>query len=369
MRLKKTLGWGADKLLSVLGMAFCRRCCWLLVWLGGVGGTPILLAAEGPLLRPLWPTPSTGFAERRPISEYLQPTAGGDPLSACFGCVRSGGSRFHEGIDIAPVQRNRQGEPLDDVYAIFGGVVVHLSKSAGASSYGRYVVLEHSAASPGVYSLYAHLAEIDPGLQVGKAVGIGERLGRMGYTAGGYSIPRQRAHLHLEIGFRLSDRFQSWYDRQGFGSRNEHGLWNGMNLVAFDSLDFYEQCRRQDLHGIAQYLQTLSPAVVVRVVTSRKPDLLRRAPELLDGAGKATGWDVTLTGWGLPLRFRPVSAAAMAGTSFPHPRRGSISAAVLSVDEKAWAPWRCRKIVQIGKDGWQMGEGGQQIIDLLFWNQ
>jgi hypothetical protein len=48
-------------------------------------------------------------------------------------------------------------------------VVRHINRKAGASNYGRYIVLEHPAESPPVYTLYAHLAEVAPGVAPGGA--------------------------------------------------------------------------------------------------------------------------------------------------------------------------------------------------------
>src|SRR3954468_20568158 len=91
----------------------------------------------------VWPTPNPAWAQGKPISAFLQHAGSGDPESGGFGGVRSGGTQFHEGLDIKCVSRDRRGEPLDDVFAAMDGVVRHISKAAGDSSYGRYIVLEH----------------------------------------------------------------------------------------------------------------------------------------------------------------------------------------------------------------------------------
>src|SRR5450432_2974040 len=63
-----------------------------------------------------------------------------DPVETAAGIVFT---RFHEGMDIRPLRRDAQGEPLDEGRAIASGTVVHASRAAGASNYGRYVVIEH----------------------------------------------------------------------------------------------------------------------------------------------------------------------------------------------------------------------------------
>ncbi len=138
--------------------------------------------------------------------------------------MRSGGAQFHEGIDIKCISRDRRGEPTDSVFAAMAGIVRHISTSAGDSSYGRYIVLEHPEQTPAIYTLYAHLAHIAPGLKVGDQVTRGQVIGTMGHSSGGYIIPRDRAHLHFEMGVMVTRDFASWYATKKSGSANDHGL-------------------------------------------------------------------------------------------------------------------------------------------------
>ena len=115
------------------------------------------------------------------------------------GPVRSGDKirciQFHEGIDIRPVERDAQGNPTDEVRAAAAGTVVHVSREAGASNYGRYVVVEHRWDGCPFYTIYAHLASIS--VEPGRTLRQGEPLGIMGYTGAG--IDRERAHTHFEV--------------------------------------------------------------------------------------------------------------------------------------------------------------------------
>ncbi len=133
-------------------------------------------------------------------------------------------AQFHEGIDIRCVSRDRHGRPADAVFAAMTGVVRHISTSAG-DSYGRYDVLEHPDQSPAIYTLYAHLSHIAPGLTTGDRVTRGQVIGTMGHSSGGYVIPRERAHLHFEMGVMVTREFAAWYAKKGFGSPNDHGLY------------------------------------------------------------------------------------------------------------------------------------------------
>jgi peptidoglycan LD-endopeptidase LytH len=280
-------------------------------------------AATKPVKRPplelIWPTPNRAFTEGRGPEAYIQPTASGEMLSGQFGSVRSGGRQFHEGLDLFPLLRDRQGEALDDVFAVMAGSVRHVSSRPGSSSYGRYVVLEHPAQSPPVYTLYAHLESVAAGLQVGQTVQAGQRIARMGRSAGGYSIPKERAHLHLEIGVRMTDNFAAWYRARGFGSPNEQGLYNGMNLMGIDPLEVFRMHRAGELTVLDDYFTSAPTAVTLRIARATEPDFIRRYPSLVARGGGGTkvdaagGWEIDFSPTGVPLRWRRLEALDLLG--------------------------------------------------------
>ncbi|MGE9292054.1 MAG: M23 family metallopeptidase, partial [Puniceicoccales bacterium] len=175
--------------------------------------SPICAAQSQPVapIPAYWPTPDGSYFQTGDIMPLLQPTASGRPESGLYGCVRNGGTRFHEGVDLKPIGKDRNGNATDPIYAVMAGRVAYVNRVAGNSSYGRYVVIEHMDLDVAVYTLYAHMADVDSDIQPGIRVEAGQRLGRMGHSAGGYSIPRSRSHLHFEIGLRDSNRFQDFY--------------------------------------------------------------------------------------------------------------------------------------------------------------
>jgi murein DD-endopeptidase MepM/ murein hydrolase activator NlpD len=257
-----------------------------------------------------WPTPNPAWAEGKPISDFIQHAGSGDPMSGTFGGVRNAGVQFHEGLDIAALKRDRRGEPVDDVMAAMAGVVRHVSASAGDSNYGRYVVLEHPEVSPGIYTLYAHLARIAPGLKAGDRVARSQVLGTMGHSSGATPIPVGRAHMHFEMGVMVTKDFQTWYERRKFGSRNDHGPWNGMNLMGFDPLDFFNQWRSKQINTVQDYFAQMKPAVKVRIATKRMPDFVMRYPSLLTKElpmGLVAGWEVQFNWSGIPFAWTPLS--------------------------------------------------------------
>jgi murein DD-endopeptidase MepM/ murein hydrolase activator NlpD len=288
----------------------------------------------------VWPTPNTAYFEGKPIEAYVQATASGIPESGLFGCARSGGQQFHEGLDLKPVKRDARGEPLDDIFSAMPGVVRHINPRAGESNYGRYIVIEHAEVQPPVYSLYAHLSAVLPGLKVGDVVKSGQVIATMGRTSGGGTIPRERAHLHFEIGLLATRQFQSWYKWKKFGSPNEQGLYNGMNLMGLDPVDFYDQFRSRRVTGFGDYFAQMPAVVRVRVATTFVPDLVQRYPQLLTSevpVKGVAGWEIKVSATGLPFSWKPLAVTDVLGYRVNEVRLSEI-------DTEALRSCRCKSI-------------------------
>ncbi len=310
----------------------------------------------------VWPTPNPAWAEQRPPSQWLQHAGSGDPATGGFGGVRSGGTRFHEGIDLKPTARDRKGEPLDSVMAAMAGVVRHISSSPGSSSYGRYVVLEHPEMTPAVYTLYAHLARIAPGLREGGTVAAGQGLGTMGHSSGGYMIPTARAHLHFEIGVAATRNFQAWYDRRRFGSRNDHSMWNGMNLLGLDPVAFYQEWRAGRLTTARDFFARMETVVRLRIATYRTPDFVQRYPSLLTKPmplGPVAGWEVRFDWTGVPFAWTPLTTAEVTGMAPDKPQLLEVNAAVERRE-------RSKSLAVSRRGAWMIGKDLEIVLQLIF---
>lgn len=263
-----------------------------------------------------WPTPNPEFIEHGGMEGVLQPTVSGRLESGAYGCVRNDGHRFHEGVDLRAIHRDRRNEPTDSIFAFDDGIVRYVNRVAGTSSYGRYIVIEHPQIAPGFVSLYAHLRSVPDQIQAGIEVKGGDVIAMMGRSAGGYSIPRSRAHLHFELGLWLGSDFQKWYDQQPFGSENDHGSYNGMNIIGLDVWRLLGALRRGEARDVWEFLMTEQIAVEAYVHETRIPELLRVNPELMANAvipPDHAGWRVEVTWYGLPTRFKALTHAEMEG--------------------------------------------------------
>ena len=307
----------------------------------------------------VWPSPNTAFLEGKPIEDFIQPTASGRIESGLYGCVRNGGRRFHEAIDIKVVERDRNGRPLDPAFAAMPGRIVYVNQVSGNSSFGKYVVLEHQFEGIHFYTLYSHLNSIGEGVQAGIEVEQGAPLGIIGSTAGGYVIPNSRAHLHFEIGLQLDSEFAWWFDRKGFGSKNQHGAWNGMNLSGWDPLRYYQLALEGEISGPRDFLLREPVAVRVRVPYAGVPDLARRSPGMVedDIAGSPGGWEVDFSQYGVPLKFRRVSTEEL-------PSNESAVEVVAYNADIAFP--KCRDLLDKRGDDYVPGRDLNRALELIF---
>jgi murein DD-endopeptidase MepM/ murein hydrolase activator NlpD len=210
-------------------------------------------------------------------------------------------TKFHEGIDISPVKRDRAGNPLDLVSSIAAGRVVYTSPVSGRSNYGKYVVVEHPWEDSAVLSLYAHLAEIT--CKAGDPVKVGSVLGRLGYT--GVGINRTRAHVHLELGFLTSSHYEDWHKSNG-GGTNFHGIYNGMNIIGTDVARFFLEHREDPQRKFSEFIAATPVYFKVTVPGSKTPDFAVRYPWLVSGSAEsAISWEISFSATGQPVAFSP----------------------------------------------------------------
>lgn len=215
-------------------------------------------------------------------------------------------TRFHEGVDIRAVYRDRYNEPLDTVRSIDDGYVVYVNNNEHHSSYGKYVVVEHWWSGSPFYSLYAHLDRVE--VERGSRIRQGDRIGKLGYTGPG--IDRRRAHLHFEINMLLNRNFGEWYD-DNYRSRNRHDVFNGINLAGIDVAELYLALERDPLLTIEEFLTRHEPYFTVAIPNEGALDLTDRYAWLVDWSQREPGglpvqsWDVSFTSSGVPTRITP----------------------------------------------------------------
>lgn len=310
------------------------------------------------------PTPNRALFETGGEPRFYAPTAGKTWTAGTFGCVRSEGAQFHEGIDILTVRRDARGEPLDTVTATADGTVCYVNRRGGLSNYGIYVVLRHVIEGLEIYSLYAHLADARAELEPGQPIRAGDPLGTLGRTANTRQpIGKERAHLHFELALLANDQFPAWFRQRRPGQRDDHGPWNGQNLLGFDPAEVL--LRQRELGEHFSLLVWLRGQPVLCRVLVREDDLalLRRYPALVrrnpvaEKAGVA-GHEVALNYAGVPLEIIPRASSEIKGT-------GRFQ--LLSVNEAEQRQRPCKRLVTRQGSGWQLARAGEDLFDLLAW--
>lgn len=293
--------------------------------------------------------------------KVFQSTASGRPESGMFGSVRTAkygkglAAHFHEGVDIAACRRDSAGRPQDAVHAVANGNVAYVNTVAGNSNYGKYVVLTHACPSGVVYTLYAHLAAISPGVSRGRPVEAGDVLGVVGHTANP-PFPLSQAHLHFEVGLILNARFSQWYRAQKY--KNGHDNFNGWNLMGVDPLAVFERQRQLPDFDFFQFLATLPAAFEIVLPARGRPDFFKRNPSLWEGAPYlGAGLQMSVAENGLPLKGRNATQAERA-------LLGARKSAVLRVDSAVLGRNGCHLVV-CQKGLWRLGRAGEKWLDIL----
>lgn len=308
-----------------------------------------------------FPTDQDRLLDPEPMGAF-QPTASGNPESALYGSVRTQNSgsgllsSFHEGLDIAAMQRDRQGRPLDEVMAVADGRVGYVNRIGGNSNYGIYVVLLHDDPALGeVYTLYAHLARAETSLQPGRKVRAGDVLGTMGNTASS-GIPMVRAHLHFEIGLVNNMRFAAWYKANKL--KPYHANFHGRNFLGVNPLDVFAHQQRNPDFDFLSHLETIPPAFELIARTARTPDFFTRYPGLWEGPPVDRGVMVLkVSEGGLPLRGREATDEELAAL-------GRGSSLVLNVNEAVLGRNGCHLISRLS-GSWKLASNGQKWLEIL----
>jgi murein DD-endopeptidase MepM/ murein hydrolase activator NlpD len=309
-----------------------------------------------------FPTANQALYEPGNELKFFATTAPDKPwTSGSFGCVRDDGWRMHEGLDIRHLHTDKRGEPTDPVMATADGTMVYFNKKAGLSNYGNYVVIRHNIEGLEIYSLYAHLSAIRPDLKIGAPVKGGEVIATMGRTSNATTIAKDRAHVHFELNVFLNDNFAAWFKKNFPRERNDHGAWNGQNLLGLDPREILIQEHNPvKKFSLLDFIrgQTMLCRVLVRATNfpylKRYPQLILNNP-LAEKSGVA-GYEIALNYNGVPFALMPRAASEI---------KGRAKFQLLSVNEAVERANPCRKLVVKRGSHWQLADAGIRELELL----
>lgn len=283
--------------------------------------------------------------------------------SGCFGCVRTDGWQMHEGLDIRCLQRDKRNEPTDPVLATADGTVVYINSKPGLSNYGKYVVIHHRIEGIDIFSLYAHLSAFRDGLKIGTSLKAGETFATMGHTSNtGEPISKERAHVHFELNLIANDHFSAWYKKTNPKERNDHGDWNGQNLLGLDpKLILLNE--HEITGGTFSLLNFIQHQTELCRVVVRKTDFswLKRYPMLVRPNPTAekegiAGYEIALNYNAVPFELIPRAASEI---------KGKAKYQLLSVNEAEEKKNPCRRLVTQRGSHWELAPHGATALDLL----
>jgi len=309
-----------------------------------------------------FPTANHYLFERGSELKFFAPTAPDKAwTSGSFGCVRNDGQRLHEGLDILHLQTGKRGEPTDPVMATADGAVVYISTKPSLSNYGNYIVVRHAIEGIEIYSLYAHLSAIQPGIFIGRNVKQGEVIATMGRTSNAEAIMKDRAHVHFELNLLVNDNFAGWFKTASTGERNDHGEWNGQNLNGLDPREIL----LAEHNPIAKFTllnfirsQTELCRVLVRATNfpylKRYPMLVLKNP-VAEKEGVA-GYELAFNFNGIAFALMPRAESEM---------RSRAKYQLLSVNETEQKANPCRHLVVQRNGHWQLANDGLRELELL----
>jgi len=296
-------------------------------------------------------------------AEFFQPTVEGTVESGMFGCVRRNGRRFHEGIDIKCLQRDRRGEPTDPVHAVADGEVAFFNKRPGLSNYGRYVVLRHRWDGVEVFTLYAHLREIPEGLVAGQPVRKGQVIGILGHSTNTREgIPADRAHLHFEINFMLNPNFRIWYPKRD-PKAPPFGNFNGLNLAGLDPAAFLRAYAADRKLNFADYLSRQPIGFTVLVGARPFPWLTLHPEQVRAATSTPVAYEVGATAWGVPVVVWPRSGSEITASQLRTLQRGL--PVLHRVNEVELERGSCREMAKRTGRGWQLAQEGHEWVEML----
>ena len=308
------------------------------------------------------PTANRAIFNKGEEEKFFVGTVGHPWTSGTFGCVRSDGGQMHEGLDIRCLQRSKRGEPIDPVMASCDGTVAYINKRSGTSNYGNYIVLRHVIEGIEVFTLYAHLSAVADGLAIGKPVKVGEIIATMGRTTNTRErISQERAHVHFEINLLLSDRFSAWYKKHHPKDPDDHGMWNGNNLVGIDArLVLLEQHAKGPRFSLLEFIRARPELcrVMVRDVNfsfvKRYAAFLKPNP-IAQKEGVA-GYELALDFNGVPFQIIPRAASEIQSKSRYQ---------ILSVNAAVQHDCPCRHLVIKRGNSWSLTTRGTDLLELI----
>jgi hypothetical protein len=139
-------------------------------------------------------------------------------------------------------------------------------------------------------------------------------------------------------------------------------MWNGMNLMGFDPLAFFNEWRARRINSVQDFFDRMEPVVRVRIATFRTPDFVTRYPSLLTKPlriGPTAGWDIKFNWSGIPFSWTPLEPSDVVGLKPEQPR-------LMDVNDAIERRERSKSLAVSRRGTWTPGKDLETVLQLLF---
>jgi hypothetical protein len=159
----------------------------------------------------------------------------------------------------------------------------------------------------------------------------------------------------------VNERFPQWYQKAFPSQRNDHGEWNGHNLLGVDpALVLLEQHRQGANFSLVNFVRNQTELCRVLVRATDFPWLKRYAPlierNLLAEKEGVAGYEISLNHNGVACRLIPRAASEI---------KSKARFQLLSVNETEYRKNPCRRLVLKRGDRWTLARNGTNLLELL----
>ena len=189
----------------------------------------------------------------------------------------------------------------------------------------------------------------------------GDTIATMGRTSNTRQrIGLDRAHVHFEFDFILNEHYAAWHKAAIPGERNDHGDWNGKNLIGIDPRAILLAQHNARKFSLREFVSSQTELCRV-LVHDTKFSWLRRYPMLIRPNATAekegiAAYELALNFNGIPFQMTPRSASEMKTKDRFH---------LLSVNQKEQQDNPCGRVVTNHRGRWELTAHGVELLQLL----
>jgi hypothetical protein len=167
--------------------------------------------------------------------------------------------------------------------------------------------------------------------------------------------------VHFELDLLATEHFSNWWKQRFRNERNDHGEWNGLNLLGVDPRQVLLQQKEQGIRfSLLQFVQNQTELCRVLVHQRDFPWVKRYAPLIRQRNATdkqdIAGYEIALNFNGLPFELIPRGRSDFSGKS---------KFKLLSVNEQEALKNPCRGLLMKRAGRWQLTARALDLLGML----